>query len=117
MRNDGTKVSTSFERVGNGTEHGLTLWPRSDRENSGLSMRNPFSPSGNIRVLVRQSDDPKAPSKGSTVAHELFAHARYIILCRLGFAAVARHHDPKKGEKPNEVDRAAKRAEKEADSK
>ena len=118
---NGDSHTTSFNALDRDLDDGriylgLTLPPRSDQSSAGASDATKFSGSGNIKVVVRENHTTNR-SAGSIAAHELFAHARYILLCRLGFAAVARHHYPKKGEKPNEVDRAAQRAQNEAVSK
>jgi RHS repeat-associated protein len=121
MTNSGRIVETSFSQFdeptkGGGMEHtlGLTLPPRSDQERSGFSAGLPFSTSGNVQVLVRASN-PTQKSIGSTAAHELFGHARFILLCRLGKATVARHS--KADEPTNDVDKAANKAQVEADEK
>jgi len=115
MRLDGTVVSTSFSNFDTERKslHGLTLAPRSDREKSGLDEGLPFSTTGNTQVLIRKTD-PDGPSKGSTAAHEICSHSRFIMLCRIGKAATAAHGPDGQ---LNDVDRAATRAEQEADSR
>ncbi|MBU3678821.1 MAG: hypothetical protein FGM32_04340 [Candidatus Kapabacteria bacterium] len=98
---------SDFDRPGERI-NGLTLAPRSDQKSSGLSDGVPFSTTGNIQVVIRASGESKQ-SKGVTAAHELFAHARFILLCRVGKAASARESDPA-------VQKAIKRAEREAQS-
>jgi hypothetical protein len=44
---------------------------------------------------------------GKTLAHELYGHARFILLCRYGLATSATHGN-------QQVEQAIKRAEKES---
>lgn len=112
---DGSEIGTSFSSLS--TEGiqiaGVTLPPRSDREKGDFSAGMPFSSTGNIQVVIR-SQQPEPFTIGGTTAHELFSHARYILLSRLGKANGARHS--RQGEAKNEVDRAAEKAEREVES-
>jgi RHS repeat-associated protein len=87
---------------------GITLPPRSDQNTSGASDGTAFSTSGNIQVIVRDSQSSPANNMaGKTLAHELYGHARFILLCRYGLATSATHGN-------QQVEQAIKRAEKES---
>jgi RHS repeat-associated protein len=95
---------------------GTTLVPRVDQKSADVSPNGMFSPSGNIQVIVRESGRVSDQPVGVTTAHELYGHARFVLLCRIGRAPLARH--ARAGElKPNVVDNACERAERDAKSK
>ncbi|MCZ2133034.1 MAG: hypothetical protein LC116_07620, partial [Bacteroidetes bacterium] len=110
----GNIEQTSFSNLDPGGRRlaGLTLFPEKDKWVADVSQRVPLSPNGITYILIRP-EQPRGMTKGSTAAHELFSHFRYLLLSKLGKANGARHSLP--GEEKNDVDRAGKRAELEAD--
>jgi RHS repeat-associated protein len=109
---DGVKDNRSFNDVESSTNGrfawlGQTLVPRSDGESSGAKGNGFFSPNGNIQVVLNANPPKTSKTVGMTTAHELYAHARFILLCRYGLAKRAAHGDPS-------VEKAVIRAEAEA---
>ena len=112
ISNDGALTSIEFSEVEQSTNGkqawlGQTLLPRSDKQSSGAKINSCFSPDGNIQVII--NDEPPKACKpiGVTTAHELYGHARFILLCRQGQAKSAAHGD-------KQVEQAIIRAENEA---
>jgi RHS repeat-associated protein len=86
---------------------GQTLPVESDKGKIGTDDIKFYSTGENIQVVVRKDPPNTSSTVGSTTAHELMGHARFIILCREGKAQSAIHGD-------STVEKAITRAEREA---
>lgn len=96
---------------------GFTLVPKQDQGSIDELGRLPQSANGLIQVHVnpaaREFDNTK--TRGQIVAHELFAHVRLYLMVLSGKASTWLHaKDPKDRTPDHPVEKATKKAEKEA---